>query len=182
MPAAALSKFYWGFLFIMVDFRLNGIDLLPDIVGFILFAVGFGLLAAESDYFNQARKLNMVMIILSIFSIYEAPAQDGGIHIAPDWPLGLIIGICSLVFTLLVVYNLFMGVRELAERAGRHELAAEAEQRWKQFLILQVAGAGAFLIIFIPPLAFIYIISLFVASIILTVLIMGFIKRCEQSL
>ena len=117
MSAAALSKFYWGFLFIMVDFRLNGIDLLPDIVGFILFAVGFGLLAAESDYFNQARKLNMVMIILSIFSIYEAPAQDGGIHIAPDWPLGLISGICSLVFTLLVVQPVY-GVRELAERAA----------------------------------------------------------------
>ena len=176
MSAAGLSKFYWGFLFIMVDFRFNGIDFLPDIVGFILFAVGFGLLAAESIYFSQARNPNMVMIILSIFSIYEAPAQGEGIHIAPGWPLGLIIGICFLVFTLLVVYNLFMGVRELAGRAGRSELAGEAEQRWKQFFVLQVAGACAYLIIFIPPLAFLYIVSLFVASIILTVIIMGFIN------
>lgn len=176
-----LNKFYWGFLFIMVDFRIGGIDILPDIAGFILFAIGFGLLLSESNHFAQARNLNYAMIFLSIFSIYEAPAQGSGIHFGLLGPLGLLIGIGAIILTLLVVYNLFMGIREMAGRKDQHPLAEEAQQRWKQFLALQVAVLAAFLLIF-TPLAIIYVIALLVVSIVLTVVIMGFIKRCEQAL
>jgi hypothetical protein len=182
MYAEGLNKFYWGFLFIMIDFRISGFDILPDIVGFILFAVGFGLLASGSGFFARASNLNIAMILLSIFSIYEAPAQGGGVQFGPFWPVGILIGIGSTVLTLLVVYNLFMGVKELAGQQEQPGLAEEAEQRWKQFWMLQVAVLAALILIFIPPLAIIYIIALLVASIALTVVIMGYIKRCEQSL
>ncbi len=182
MYGEGLSKIFWGFLFIMVDVRIMGFDILPDIVGFILFAIGFGLLASGSDYFVKARSLNVPMIALSIFSIYEAPAQGGGIHLGPFWLLGVLIGIGTIVLTLMVVYNLFMGIKDLAGQNELQQLADEAEERWKQFWMLQAAVLAAFVLIFIPALGILYVIALLVASIILTVVIMGYIKRCEQVL
>ena len=45
MTERAFRNFYFGFLFIMIDFRFNGIDILPDIVGY---AFCPGLSAGES--------------------------------------------------------------------------------------------------------------------------------------
>lgn len=178
MYAEGISKLYWGFLFIMVDFRIMGFDIFPDIVGFIFFAIGFGLLASGSEFIVKARSLNIAMIFLSIFSLYEAPAQGGGVHVAPFWTFSVLIGIG----TLLVVYNLFMGVKDLAVQQEQQQLAEEAEARWKQFWMLQVAVLAAFLLIFIPALGFLYVIALLVASIALTVVIMRYLKRCEEVL
>ena len=179
MTQRAFRSLYWGFLFIMIDFRLQGIDVLPDIIGYAFFAAAFGSLTAKSDHFAKATNYNIIMIIVSIFSIYERPAQGGGINIQP---FGFIIGIVALIFGLLVVYNLFMGIKDMSGQSGRAALPMEAEQRWKQFLILQLAGYGAILLLIVPPLALIYIIGLLIASIVLTFAFMGFMTRCGEEL
>ena len=182
MNERGFNKFYWGFLFIMVSFRLQGIDILPNVIGYILLGSGFSILSSRSEYFQKAAKLNIPMIILSIFSIYEPPAQGSGINFGPLGPLGLVLGIASIILGLMVVYNLLMGVKDMAEEEGQGELSLEAEQRWRQYMFLQVGVIFAFLLIFIPILAVIYIIGLLLASIILTVAMMGFMKRCGSNL
>jgi hypothetical protein len=175
-------KFYWGFFFILIDFRINGFDILPDIIGYILFAVGFSILARNSIYFVTAGKYNIPMIILSIFSIYEKPAQGSGINLGALGWFGVLLSIAGLVLGLLVVYNLFLGIKDMAEKQNKAELYTEAGQRWHQYLILQLAALGSILVIFIPPLALIYIIILLVVSIFLTCFIMNFMKRCDAEL
>jgi len=179
MNKSGFDKLYWGFLFIMIDFRIQGFDILPDIIGYILFAVGFNRLSESSSYFKKAASFNIIMIIVSVFSIYEQPAQGGGIHFNP---LGVIIGIASLLLGLIIVYHLFMGIKEMATRQERTDLYDEAEKRWTQYLFLQLAALLAFVFIFIPPLAIVLIIALLVISIIITVTIMGFLKRCGEYL
>ncbi len=168
----------------MVDFRIMGFDILPDIVGYILFALGFSILAVESDFFSKASKFNVPMIVLSIFAIYEQPKQGGGVNVnwGPFGFFGILISIASVILGLLVVYNLFMGVKEMSEKQEQRDIYEEADKRWNQYLLLQVAGIFAFILIFIPPLAFIYIIALLIVSIVLTVAIMGFMKRCGERL
>lgn len=179
MVKAGFDKLFWGFLFIMIDFRVQGFDILPDIIGYILFAVGFSTLAGHSPYFKKAGTLNLVMIVVSIFSIYEQPNTDGGVHFNL---LGLLIGIVSLILGLILVHHLFMGIKEMANRQGKTQIYEEAEKRWTQYLLLQVAAILAIVMFIIPPLAFILIIALFVFSIILTVVIMRFMKRCGENL
>lgn len=182
MYGDGFRKLFWGFLFILVDFRIQGFDILPDIVGFILFAMGFSALVSASEFFVKAQNFNYPMIFLSIFQIYERPAQAGEIHYSPLGPLGLLIGIASLILTLLVVYNLFAGIKDMAHQRDQLGLADEAGTRWSQFLALQIAVLLAFIVMFIPGLNLLYIIGLIIASIVLTVVIMGFMKRCEERL
>lgn len=180
MTQKAFRNFYWGFLFIMIDFRLMGFDVLPDIVGYAFFVAGLGLLLERSYHFSQARTFHIVMLILSIFSIYEAPSEGiDGINI---YPLGVLLGIVSIIFSLLAMYHLFMGIKQLAEEHNALDISNEAQFRWKHYLYLEFAGFIAFLLIFIPPLAFVYIIALLIISVVLTVKFMGFMTRCGQGL
>lgn len=182
MNESGLNKLYWGFIFIMLSFRIQGFDILPDIVGYLFFASGFVELASSNTYFNIAAKYNISMIILSIFSIYQTPVQGGGINLGPLGIFSIPIGIASFVLNLLVVYNLFMGIKNMAEKREEFDLVKESNERWNQYKILQIAVLFSYILIFIPPLAVVYIIVLFVISIILTIGILGFLKRCSESL
>lgn len=182
MNINAFNKFYWGFLFIMIDFRLQGFDILPDIVGYLFFAAGFSILASNSEYFKKAGRQNIGMILLSVFSIYEPPAQGEGIQLGQLGVFGILIGILSIIFSLLVVYNLFMGIKEMSLGSGRTDIYDEADNKWRQFLALQVSSLLVLVLIFIPPLAVISIIVLLIVSVILTISIMRFMKVCGDSL
>lgn len=182
MPESAFNKFYWGFFFVMIDFRLQGVDILPDIIGYWLFAAGFTLLVSRSSFFEKAKSLNIVMIVLSIFQIYETPAQGSGINFGVLGPFGIIIGIAATILNLFVIYNLFMGIKDMAGQKGEINISEEAEKRWTQYLMLQLASLFAIILAVIPPLAVILIVILIILSIVLTVAIMGFMKRCGNSL
>lgn len=182
MNEQGFNKLFWGFIFIMLNFKIQGFDILPDIVGYIFFAFGFSELASSSSYFSTAGKYNIPMIILSIFSIYQAPVQGGGIHFGTLGILGIPFMIAAFILDLLVIYNLFAGIKDMAENIEQYDLAQESSTRWSQYLTLKFASLFAFILIFIPPIALLYIIVLFIAAIIITIRITGFMKRCGENL
>ena len=182
MIGSGFRKLFWGFLFILIDFRISGFDILPNFIGYILFAVGFSILAKNSIYFVKASNYNIVMILLSLFSIYQYPAQGSGIEFGPLGLFAIPVVIASVIFNLLVVYNLFNGIKDMAECSERGELYSEAETRWKQFLALQLTALIGFLLVFIPGVALVYIVVMFIFPIVVATLIMLFMTRCGERL
>ncbi len=180
MIQSGLNKLYWGFLFIMLNFRICGFDILPDVIGFILFAIAFSHLKEHSQHFSKASKFNIFMIILSVFSIYEVQNNNGGINFGILGPLSIIIGISSFILTLLVIYNLFMGMKEMLMNHDKHSLAVEAEERWSQYKALTIASILAFIIMFIPLLNIIYVLGLLIFSIVFLVKTMKYINSCKE--
>ena len=166
-------------MFIMIDFRLQGIDILPDVIGYILFAVGFSTLAINSSHFKKAGNFNILMIIVSIFQIYEKPAQGSGIQINT---VGILVGLVSLIVGLVVVYHLFQGIKEIAARQQKMEIFEEAEKRWHHYFILQLAALFAFIFVIFPPLMIVYLITVLVFVLIITYKIMIFMKICGEDL
>ena len=182
MNESGFNKLYWGFLFIMLSFRIQGFDIFPNIVGYLFFASGFRQLISSNEYFRIAAKYNFPMIILSILTIYQAPAQNGGINLGLLGIFSIPIAIASFVLNLLVVYNLFMGIKDMAKKREQSNLVIESDEKWNQYKLLQIASVCSFIFIFIPLLGVLYIIAILVISIILTISILGFIKRCSESL
>lgn len=174
----AFRSFYWGFLLTMLDFRINGFDILPDILGFIFFAIGINALLAESEHFQQAQKFNLVMILLSIFSFYEPQAEPG----FRSYLFVILISIVSIIATWFLVYHLFMGISEMATYAGQADLAEEAERRWEQYRLLLIATLVTLFLVIMPPLAVLAILGLLFANIILVIRILGFLKQCTERL
>lgn len=179
MAQEGYNKFFWGFLFIMFDFRIQGFDIMPNVIGFILFALGFNALASHSNYFAKGKIFNLIMIFISLFTIYQKPNPNEGVN----WsPLGAVTGLVSLVLLLVVVYHLLMGIKDMASRVNRIDLVEEAGRKWSQFLAFQIATVLLFVMIFIPPLFIVMVISMFIVSIILMVSLMRLMRRCGSQL
>jgi hypothetical protein len=182
MNNGEFKKLLWGVFFIMLNFRIQGFDILPDVLGYIFLALGFSALSSGSDYFRSAAKFNIPMIFLSLLSVYQGTAQTGQVNFGPFGLLGIPIAIASLIFNLFVFYYMFLGIQDMANKQELYPLAQEAEKRWNQYKWLQIASILAFVVFIIPPLAFMYITVLFVLAIILAIVILGFLKRCDQFL
>ena len=182
MNQSSFNKLYWGFIFIMFSFRIQGFDILPDIVGYLLFASAFSQLTSSSNLFSIAAKYNIPMIILSVFSIYQRPVQGGGVHLGMFGILSIPIAIAAFILNLLVAYNLFMGIKDMAEKRQEFDLVNESNEKWNQFKMLQIASLFSFIFILIPLLGVLYIIVIFIAAIIITIGILGFLKRCSEKL
>jgi hypothetical protein len=177
----AFKKLFWGFLFILINFRIMGIDILPDFIGYSLFFVALEDLEENNHRFTTARNLSIVMIILSLLTIYEIPSQSG-VYSSPFRGFGIIIVIAAFIFMLMLIYNLFMGIKDLAIQKNMKEIAFEAEERWRGYMWLQVAVFLAVAFIFIPVIGLLYAIGLLIAAIVIAIQIMRFMSKCSRYL
>lgn len=181
MNEGGLGKLYWGFLFILLSFRIMGFDILPDVVGHILFAIGLSKLTKHSHYFIKAVKYNYPMIILSLFSIYELPVKDNNFNFDINNIYLLIISIVSIILRLIIFYNLFMGIKEMAERQGKLDIAQESYAMWDQYKILQIGLITSVVMILLPIIGVLYLLAIIIMSLVLVIKIMKFIKKCDEN-
>jgi len=71
------NRIFWGLLFVILDIRVNSIDLfLPDFVGYILIASGLSLLAPYDKWFRRARVLAIIMIFFSLTNLVEVKVDS----------------------------------------------------------------------------------------------------------
>ncbi|WP_027628004.1 hypothetical protein [Ruminiclostridium cellobioparum] len=187
MHRSSFNMISLGFLFLLIDFRIQNFDILPDIVGYILFAVGFHALASYSEYFKKASYVNIPLLVGSILDIYKpasTPSQAGGVSF--DFGvlgfLAIPVILVVLVLNMLVVYFMFQGIIEMALEKGLGSLADEAGRRWKEYLYLQVAILFSFIVAFLPVIGIAFIIALGVISLVITFAIMRFMKVCGENL
>lgn len=93
---------------------------------------------------------------------------------------GILIDIVSVILELLIIYYLFMGIKELSENLHR-DIYEEADMRWKQYLMLEIAVMLGIIMVFIPLLNFLYILGMIIASVILMTIIMKFMKKFGEN-
>lgn len=182
MYRSEFYKLYFGFLFILFDFRINGFDILPNIIGYILFAMALNSLSSCSEYFSTAGIFTALMIILSIFTIYVKTGSTGGFDFVngPFGYLSIIITVLSIIFTLLVIYNLFQGIEHMAIKYEKTNLSQEAKDKWKMYITFQIAMLIYFVLAFMGIPFMLFFLIMFFASIVVMVLMMSFIRKCAE--
>lgn len=77
MERVGFIRIFWGLLFVVLDIRINSIDLiLPDFIGYILIANGLSLLAPQDRWFRRARLFAIIMAFVSIPSLIEIDSKS----------------------------------------------------------------------------------------------------------
>jgi len=172
-------RFFWGFLF-MFDFRINGLDLLPDIIGYWLFFSGLQAIMDENEHFRQAKEFVLPLIFISILDIYQIQGTSG---LEPVSVVGLVIGLALTVLDLLVVYHLCRGIIEKAVLIGDDQLEYTAEKRWKYYFFLRVLFFVLFpLMLLMQQASLIIFIPYFIFWIVVIILIMQLMNQAGESL
>ena len=60
-----MSYIFFGWLLVFLNFTINGFDILPDFIGYLLIFAGVNKLAEKSPYFGEARIFALVMCMVS---------------------------------------------------------------------------------------------------------------------
>ncbi|GIP38664.1 hypothetical protein J31TS4_19440 [Paenibacillus sp. J31TS4] len=175
----AFRSLFWGFLFLF-DFKINGFDILPDLIGYILFLSGLSRLAERHPLFAKAKPLAVVLLVLSVFKLIPYQLEVGaGFAMSGGVLLVILLGLINTALVLFFVYCLCGGVAALAEEAGQEELARTARFRWNLYLVMAI---GVFVATLIPPLGILLVIPLFLYSIVVLALLMGLMQQAERAI
>ena len=126
---------FWGVLITAFDFRIVGINFLPDFVGFIMISIGLIQCAEYSRSFVKARYLSIVLIVITIPDVVEVFIIDYCLFpyywVNAFWPIYAIGGILNLV----MMGFLLTGIRQLAMEAKNIDLDSHAKILLGAYLI-----------------------------------------------
>ena len=123
-----LSMLFWGLILVVLDFQVNGLDLLVDGLGYLIIAVGCGGLSPLSDRFSLARTLSFVLTILWLIGCF--------IH-GYD---GLLFGAMTTIVNCVLVWQMLGGIAECAIANKRKDLAKNAENRRLAYVVTMAIG------------------------------------------
>ena len=175
---------FWGtLLFVFLDFRLQGFDIFPDFVGYILIASGLWRMRESSPLLRRASYFAIVCIPLSLGSFYEPPQDPmfafSGFYQAPEplfgLPFTLVLVLLNFVFGLLLSYHIIFGIGHLAQQMNR-----PAIESWcKPLFIARLATMTLVAALFVVPLLIIPAIAI---GLTVEVIYMVFLRKAHKAL
>ena len=169
----------WGFLFVMLSFRIGGFDILPDFIGFILFIIGLSKLSHDNEWFQSAKVFAWISFFLSFATFYEFPETDTG---NSPFVLNLMLGLAQIILLLIMVYRILKGVEHEAIKKEQQEMIYIAQDRWTQFLTVHIATFFLIFVMFIPIINLLAVVGMIIWMIVVIVMIMKFMNKCEDLL
>lgn len=179
------GKLFWGLLLVLLDFTINGFDILVDLVGYILVVVGLGELASRNRNFQRARPFGIVLLALSVLDLFtQRPSgreADVDVGLFGSAALAVIFSVGLLIVNLLLVYYICSGIADMARGIGDAELAHTAMRRWQVYLWAQVAAVLLLVFVFANPSAVGLIILVIAANLIAAVLVAALLRRSDKA-
>lgn len=113
----SFSQIFWGLLLVILDLKINRIDLLPDFIGYTFVALGCGTLGSISRRFDTASKLNWILVIAAIWALLSA----GRFPVAIKYVYATL--------DCLMIWFLMGGIIDLSISRSRSDLAVSANNR-----------------------------------------------------
>lgn len=143
--ASAFNLLWTAYIFLF-DVRIMGFDVLPDVVGYILMAIGLSRLASLNKHFSTAAKIAPIAALVSLASFYQPPATGAPMFAfgGPTFktPIGAsltVAGVILIALNLVVVYHTVAGIIQLAKSRKDNEVIEAAEARWGEYKALHIA-------------------------------------------
>ena len=134
-----MKKLFWGFFFILLEFHFNttvngavthSVDVLPDVVGWVLLLAGLREMEAESALFGKLRPFALAMAVytgvLWVDELMGWFSQSG------------LLAILALVVELYVTWALVVAVRDVEERRGADLNSRSMKRAWTLLLLVSV--------------------------------------------
>ncbi len=171
-------KIFYGFIFLF-DIRIAGLDILPDVIGYILIYQGLSLLKDKNKFFDEGKGLALPMIFISIFSIYQISIPSEEIYGSAFGFWRIILELITILFNLLIVYNICRGVKSNALQANLTTFESDANTVWTSFLASNLLMGMGLIFTALSPL--IYMIA-FIVSIITYILMMSLMHSASIKL
>lgn len=114
MYSSGYVKLFLGMIFIIFDFRLGNINILPDFVGYILILLGLNNLSSQCEFYNKAKIPAAVLMVQTLFNI---PYDLVNVTYAEEkmGVLKILLIVFNGIVNLCLMYNIFNGIYETSK-------------------------------------------------------------------
>ncbi|MGZ9584524.1 hypothetical protein [Paenibacillus marinisediminis] len=164
---------FWGLLFVLLDFKVQGFDILPDIIGLILLIIGYTQLSSENEHFKRARTISIVYAVITIMTWVFPINYDIGMSPSTLTGIAILLSFIFVAVDLILIYSHCSGIEEVARKLGQYEFAERAMSRWKYYWMAAASALVALLFAFLSAsFAMILILVAGIAIIVVSVLLL----------
>ncbi len=176
----AFERMFWAFLF-FIDFRIGvnnvHVDVLPDLVGWILMASALSWILELHSDIKGIRTLTYWLIFLSIFDFVEIRTPVRGFSYSIPSALRFLLQIITVILDIIVIWRLCGVIIDMAKAVDNALMKQRADFRRKLYVgfIIGVFVAVGICFIF-PPFALITAIVGLPLAIVVFCLMMGLMK------
>ena len=150
-----------GLMALCVELRINGIELVPDIVGVVVFAIGLVVLRQHFPQFTTPLMASGVFAALSAIGLVTSFGDSAATTISVNPVLTSdALALARLVALVAMLWLFCDAVFKTMSGLGLHELADAARQRRAMFVVvwiglhLALAFTIVFSILFVPIVLF----------------------------
>ena len=106
-----MSYIFFGWQLVFLNFTINGFDILPDFIGYLLIFAGVNKLAEKSPYFSEARIFALVMCMVSFSDLLHLET----VTIESESLFMLLLMTASILMTFIPVYMMYLITRGVAD-------------------------------------------------------------------
>ncbi|WP_339268155.1 hypothetical protein MKY48_29455 [Paenibacillus sp. FSL W8-0187] len=133
---SACYRIVWGLLLVLVDFKLETVDLLPELLGYLLIASGLWRLQALNGYFKAGHLSAWLLLIWSVLSLFWFPeVKTGGVPMQSVEEL--LIQLPAICLHMVLIFGICRGIQ--ANSAGAESgLDHKARFRGHLFMAAQL--------------------------------------------
>lgn len=143
---SSCNQIAWGLLLAMIDFRFNGFDLLPDVLGYGLALAGLSRIAVRHPALRAGQILAIWLLLQACAEVFglrdDMPAFTVNSYVYT--PARLVFSALAFAISLALTCCLCFGFGRLAEAGGRRALA----RQFHILLIFSLLHGAALLFIF----------------------------------
>ena len=157
-----MSKLFWGFFFIFINFNLTfnevySLNVLPPFVGYLLLLAAIRELEGESSLFQGARPFAVGM------AVYTALLWTGNLFgMGAGW-IGGLLDLIATAAALYVEWVIIQGILDMETCRGA-ELNGKAMMTiWRRMLVVQIAAQLSGLLASVSTIGFLALVWMVLA-------------------
>ncbi len=139
MYSEKYNKLFWGLIITLLDFRIMGFNILPDIVGYIMIIYALTDLEKHHSDYEKAKPFAVALLIFSITDIYQTNGNIlNGFTINNSTIIFMIISSITLILDTFMVYYIINPIIQLVQNSNFYELKKITKFRWKAYLVVNL--------------------------------------------
>lgn len=132
-----LNKIFIGLLFLLVNININGIDIIPDLIGLGIIIINLSSLVYledESKYFTKAKSGAIALLLLNLISMITFLQGEEFTINYPLLSLGFMVS--NIIIMMMFYYNLIKGIVSYIVTDSEAELNKKFKKILDVFLIV----------------------------------------------
>lgn len=134
MYKSSYDKIITGFIFILINFNIGPVDIVPDFIGYILISLALSNLKEQSIIYKKAISFSNILILTSLGSFYKVNLADFNMIYTKTTIAILIFASINMILNLFLVYYIILAITELLANRGFADISDTLNSNWHGFL------------------------------------------------